>query len=408
MESIRRNHYSKTQKILCVLFIIYPFFDIFFTYITKNDGVLTMHVCFCAILIGLIVGEKCFYNKIVPHISYFVFVMIWIFCIGIDIIKADDLEGISYGLKALSLMILLHYFWKNDFYNVFSRELERHVWLWTLVNIGVFVVVLLSVSQGGIYSHWGTTSLTGPYLLNHTLAYLMLFIVCGDLYLWIKKTKGIMLLCAGISLIIMLLTGVRTIIIPITYLGWIYAKRKGVRGFLYTLFLGICGIVLLYRTGVLNTLIEKTVYAALNGSVSNGRFNIWKSSFNAYLTSGDIWNYLTGICVNGLKSYNNLHIGFNIHAHNDIVTIFVAFGPLAVVVFMYTFFKYLRDYATVFFLFPLLFFNGFITYGQAVILFVFGVVLIQYGMEGIRAVRCKDRDGSKTSVKIANTIKGRP
>lgn len=363
--------------------MLYPLIDITMAYLNKNDGMLTMHLFFCMVICYVLTIFEIVVGQIRIKRINLLFVAFFITIYVHEIILRDDKEGIAFFLKVVFACFLFWSYKKNNFYEEFAQYFQKYSIWWILVNIGVFGILALSTLQGGTFSHWDTITLKGPYMLNHTLAYIVLFMFLGNLYFVLVKKNIVYVILSIICFALMLLTGVRTVFIPILFLIWIYVKKKGVKGLIITILVG--GLILseLYFTGIMDSIIEKTLYAAQNGSVSNGRLLIWKTSMNAYFAGGKIDKFLFGIGEAALEEYNLQKIGFQIQAHNDFITVFVSYGPFVFWAYLQSLVRNFDGIDEILLLIPLIFFNGFITYGQAIILFPLGIILVEKGFDNV-------------------------
>lgn len=371
-------------KIISLILMFYPFLDIFIAYINNNEGVLTFHIFVLSLFIVLFCLQKYLFKEKHKKTHFLVgggFVLLVLVTSIHENLIGDNLDGFSFLIKMYLFLAVLYYYKETGFYDVFASFLLSHKMHWLLVNIGTFVTLAVSLQHSGKITHWGTTVISGPYSLAHSLSYVFLFLMFGNLFFYFSNRKMLWLIAALSSLAIVLLTGVRTALLAVLFFAFVYMKNKGIKGFMFggialaLIFIG------LYSLGIFDPILQKTEYAAaVSGSASNGRMLIWVTSIAAYINpprGSSFLSYLLGIGESALCQYNWNHIGIRIQAHNDFITILVSYGLINVVAYITMLIKKMPSYDSLLTLSALIIFNGFITYGQSIILFPLLIILVE-------------------------------
>lgn len=358
--------------------LMYPLLNILLAYINRADGLATFHLIYYFYLISIY--SISYWSKKVK-IEYVILAAYLCLLIGAQ----------SFFISQFSID-LLDFVYTISFFIIFSDEriqddfleyISKHYKKINIICVLYLFILLLSVIRGdGISSGWGTTSLSGPYLLNHILSYeliilLMLLIVVAD-----KRKNIISFIGILIFIGLIIATAVRSALIAtIVCLLYYFYKLKGYKKILYVCIALAVMYFLISYTDLFRALLEKTDTAVASGSITNGRSEIALSSFNANWKDGRVITKFLGIGYTELLAYNKVNIKMAIQAHNDIVTIYSIYGIIALIVYIKYLYRFMRgnDFIwKVLFLSVLILFNGLYLYESFVLCIIVVGVYFKY------------------------------
>lgn len=211
----------------------------------------------------------------------------------------------------------------------------------SIISLLYISIVLVSIAMGtGFLEGWGTVTLKGPYGTPHTLAYELLILVCLNLILILQKRKTINVVITFILVAMILFTAVRSALVGLIILLLFFVSRFDISKKIFIfIVVSIVGAYMIFTTSILDPILEKTNLAISNGSISNGRIWIFKSSIDTFIQSDDNAKWIVGIGYDKLLEGNLRQIHYTIQAHNDILNAIIAFGVIICVIFVYAIFR---------------------------------------------------------------------
>lgn len=335
-----------SKSVFYSLVCIYSFANILVCYIFKGENMNTFSVIYCGMLIGiLLIYDKCVCKQ-------FFYYAIWgVLTVALSIKRESEIIYISSALMFV-VTTFCFLFFSEKYVNIeeFGKYIicEKHVCY--VIQTAYFLILLIHYMQYGLKAGWNTWVLQGPYNYPHTLSYLLLFFALMDIFLWIRAKSGIGLCFAGISVALALLTAVRvallSAVIMVLFILWRFMVGENIRKLLFCLVVGGVGIAIAYKVGLLEALIEKTRLAVARGNISNGRGNIIKTSLKALTMdkSKGVFNSVFGIGMKQLLASNKENMEAAIHAHNDLIDVFVCYGVGNLFFYMHSLYKFVRKY----------------------------------------------------------------
>ena len=155
-------------------------------------------------------------------------------------------------------------------------------------------------------------------------------------------------------------------------IAYYFLVRKDYKKILYMFAGGVAFLILLRYTNLFSFVLEKTVNAINNGSITNYRSKIWEASLNFFL-DGNLVKKAMGGGLSNLMKWNLTHVYMEIQAHNDVLTVLSAFGIVALVPYLLFILKLSKGKGRVGFLlslFVLITYNGLYSYCS----FVLGLI----------------------------------
>lgn len=387
------------NKLIFYLTLFFPMINNFFAYFNHGEGLVILYLFFCGIvlidymLMGII-------SKKTIRLNSFILVCMLLFEGVCAYYIAKEVSFISAYLVFVICILLWHLYGNNMTLTVLEEMIIKRRKLVYFVQITYFLLLILSVYSGnGLdIKTWGVISLKGPYSVNHILAYELLMFFIMDLFIWIKLKTLSSMIMAIISMILILLTGVRGVLIPVIIALFVTFMTQTPQKKVILLIVSVAGgVLLLQYTNIFNVLIEKTVNVARRGSITSGRGSIFMSSLNAYREAGSLLKYIGGIGYSGLMEYNSEHIRQTIHAHNDYLDAIAQYGIVGLGVYMASFIRFVKTIdkkaaiIAAMFIASLAFFNGFYMYQSAVFMSPYILVFVKSIDINKLSIRLKER-----------------
>lgn len=237
-----------------------------------------------------------------------------------------------------------------------------------LINYLYIIIISLTVVFGkGLLIGWGTITLTGPYGTPHMLAYESISLLSLNMIFLMNRMKLKHIILIIIYSVIILLSASRVALIGLFVIFFVFLQKLNIsKKILIVVSLSFLMTYLFLYTDILNPLIEKTTLAINNGSISNGRLEIFESSLKTFFDFDKNWKWFVGIGYKELMEGNDRLIHYAIQGHNDIINAFICTGPVFCVIFLYSVFRISKGQRGSFFKFLLLMclinLNGLVSY----------------------------------------------
>ena len=373
---------KKTEDNLFIEIILFPIVYIFFAIFTSSAGMRVFYFIYVAIFIATYMN---FFLRIKKDMCILIIAIFfkWIY----DLLFFRDTLSDS---LLLGIFIIVSYIFSE-------KELRVRYILYLIKNektvfkyyILYFIALIISILLGnGISTEWGTISLQGPYGLAHILAYELLIIAANAFICYQVVGHVRWLIMVGICLGLIALTTVRTVLLAaFVVIIYYFLVRKDYKKILYMFAGGVAFLILLRYTNLFSFVLEKTVNAINNGSITNYRSKIWESSLNFFL-DGNLVEKVLGGGLSNLMKWNLTHVNMEIQAHNDVLTVLSAFGIVALVPYLFFVIKLSKGkgrFGFLFSLFVLITFNGLYSYCS----FVLGIISFRCLFECINPKKYK-------------------
>lgn len=363
--------------IITNLIIFYPVINILLCYALKGDGMVTISLSYTIILLILITLNK---NKIRKKNIYLLFYLLFIAII--TIFRENNISNISISFSFIATIYMFYIIINDeDFIKSFSLNFENKKKTFYFAETIFLVILGCYIFKYGLTAGWSTYVLQGPYNYPHTLAYLLLFMMCGNIYLTLDKIDITSIILTAILAILIILTSVRSAILSeailFLFVGYLFMSNKTIKKILLYLLVAIIGFVICYKMGYFDSVLAKTNLSISNGGgLSNGRKNIFLNSLKTFENSkGNICtNLLFGCGLKNLLKNNQILLGYAIHAHNDFIDAFVCYGVISFGIYSILLIKcctkYCKNIFMLVFLAVLAFYNGLYVYIDCIPLLV--------------------------------------
>lgn len=358
---------NKTENKLFTEIILFPIVYIFFALFTSSTGMRVFYLIYVAVFIATYMNFSLRIKKDMCILVIAIFLK-WIY----DFLFYRDTLSDS---LLLGIFIVVSYIFSDqelrERYILNLKKKEQTVFkYYTLYFIALIISILLG---NGISTEWGTISLQGPYGLAHILAYELLIIAANAFICYQVVGHVRWLIMVGICLGLIALTTVRTVLLAaLVIIAYYFLVRKDYKKILYMFAGGVVFLILLRYTNLFSFVLEKTVNAINNGSITNYRSKIWESSLNFFL-DGNLVKKAMGGGLSNLMKWNLTHVYMEVQAHNDVLTVLSAFGIVALVPYVLFILKLSKGKGRVGFLlslFVLITYNGLYSYCS----FVLGLI----------------------------------
>jgi membrane protein len=277
---------------------------------------------------------------------------------------------ISFVVYFCATVVLLYTYSDGQFLLEQFREFvlnRQHLVIW--VNFLYLSLLGIHVMIYGLSAGWTTYVLQGPYFLPHSLAYVLLMILCLNVML-AMATKRI--IYTGFSLILLgliIMTAVRTILFNIIAIALFVLYKliisRNIKGGIYFLISLVLFISVGIYLDIFDALIEKTAAAIIGSDITSGRGTILIGTLLPFIDEGiPVYQWFIGAGLNEVFYNNITFMGAAIHAHNDFVDVIVSYGLITFflyMLFMYQFSK--KNVLLIFsFVFILAYSNGLFMY----------------------------------------------
>lgn len=324
----------KAKDILYKLIFIYPLLNIIVCYIFHGDNMNLFCLIYCSILVGI-------YCNLERRISKWFFLGLF-FLMAISILEFLREENISnFVIYIMFIMTnIIMYMYSEKKFNIidFANSIYENYRLYMIGQMGFVGILILYVLKNGLTYGWNTMVLQGPYNYPHTLAYLALFLLIADAFLYLEYNMRLALIFMIIQMGIILLTAVRTTLLIVAVVAWYFlvnlAGKKQIKKILFIVLLTCIVLSVAYRQGIFNALIEKTSLALANSTLTNGRGKIALTSLKALENGNLAKNLILGIGISNLMKWNQVYLLSAIHAHNDFVDAIVCYGVVALIIYL--------------------------------------------------------------------------
>lgn len=330
------------KKLLYSLICWYPLLNISICYLYAGDNMVTFSVIYCCILLGIM------FIRVMKYKIQTIFIIVCgLLTIMISFIREDMIYS-TYSVLFVVTMLYLNFF-SEIYFDIddFSEYVRKKKEICFAPQVLFLMVLFYHYSLYGFKAGWSTAVLQGPYNYPHTLAYLLLLYAMLDAFLWINTQSKPGFILAGLNLLLLLLTAVRSALLAacfsILYLLLRFVTDKEIKKLLLFIGIGLLILIIAYKYGFLNGLIAKTELAIAHSSITNGRGNIALVSINTLMSDGrTVVDYFFGVGMGELLNNNYRYLGYAIHAHNDFIDVFVCYGIVDLGLYIYSFHKFAK------------------------------------------------------------------
>lgn len=285
----------KIEKIEYFLILIFPLFIVLSATLLKGDGMNTISFLYAVVIWCLIMVNH--QNRIrVSDLFYLVFGI----CIALLSTVRETSDTYYFGVQFANLIVAFVLYSDKYFsINAFGLHALKEQRVFKIVNIGIYVLLAYSFLLDGLYykALWATSVFKGPFNLPHTLAYILFFVMLADFYFFNKLNSIIYLIFAGINIVLILVTAVRSILLPLIfvllYLGLnIYVGNSFIKKLMISIAVA-AGIIIIFKSEVILPVIEKSRFALeKGGDVTNSRGKIFLIQCRLFLIINIILNLI--------------------------------------------------------------------------------------------------------------------
>ncbi|GAA0089298.1 O-antigen ligase family protein [Clostridium perfringens] len=321
-------------NIMFLMIFFYPVIDLISNFINNTKLGMLYNVTFLIFLI--------FFQVISLKFKQFlkVFIVDLIIIIVIYVSYVNEMT-ISFDTVAfLNFILISSIFVNKNIVNMFKDFILKNYKTFNFIAwTYIFLIFISCLTKSGYEHYWGIITLKGPYLYNHTLAYISLILYLETWFIYknikIKAKKYLFFMVVFASFII--LTAVRSVAIAFLFvLIFQFKSIKLKKKIKLTIILILFFMILGSFTDILsnNPLVLKNENTIEGGSLSNGRDVFWKEDIRYFKQETDLKEKLLGVGIQKIKEINYSVVGLKIHAHNDIINIIIGYGILGLIIFI--------------------------------------------------------------------------
>lgn len=286
--------------------------------------------------------------ELVQRMSRRGFVLISFVALSYIIALIETANGVAYvnDLFYFLLLVLICVYFSKNVDGVLEILLQKYYKLTRItINIWSVMIVLTAVipscykveyGTGGNYRTFTSFSESGFRVATAALLDLTILILCMR-----KERNKSDILHIAVALFCGVACGSRTYLVLIGVLTIIalffYSKNK--KQFITFVAIGIVMMIIVIGK---SSMIDKIKSASYNknsymdfwGTLSSGRSVFWEADLNA-MKSQPLFNKIFGKGFNYVYQVNLVAVGRAIYAHNDFINLYLNFGMLGVVEYIY-------------------------------------------------------------------------
>lgn len=301
--------------------------------ILNKYAILFLVVCYFY-FIKYVSNRKSF---ILVNCAIFLFSLYNLGNMGFSQIKSSDYY--SFILLMLLFIIYSNQKMQNRFLNYFLNSYQRYI----SYTIAFWIVIMYSIFfKNGIQFEplSSIPILHGPYEIQHVLGYVLIGIYCGISLgqNYLKENKIYLKFLKILCVIGAIATGARSAVlafIVVILFDFFQINKLSKKLIIFVAFF-LVGIYLFLYTDIIykNAFIQRTIYAASTGSISNGRERFANILLENY-SNMDLQKKLFGIGMENLRLImRNARVG-GIHAHNDYINSLVGYGLCGLLIYIW-------------------------------------------------------------------------
>lgn len=246
-----------------------------------------------------------------------------------------------YCFVLLALIFIVYS--KKNVVRRYYEFMKTHEKLFLKSHWLIFALILYTIIfQEGLRRSYGSSVyvLHGPYDVSHVLGYILTAVYCMDAFYQKMTGKRVFFIFKVIIVLMIIGTAARSAVLGAAIMVFCdyllnYTPTQKMK------ILGVAVVALLsigLFTDILvnNPLIQKTLAAAKNGSITNGRERFSAIAMEYYYHHTNWIEKMFGIGMIDLRKIflNNSTVGVSIHAHNEYVNMLVGYGVVGLVIYI--------------------------------------------------------------------------
>lgn len=238
----------------------------------------------------------------------------------------------------LSLEVFMKKNVRLSFFDFFLKNYNRYITFTAL--FGVIMILSLIFGNGLRYNYDSVAPiLYGPYDVQHQLGYILTGIYCAvSVYQYGGFSNVLLRLIKVLCVLCVVCTGVRSAFLGmlIVILADYFSMRNVSKKALVAVISILVVSYVVFFTDILYQIpiVQRTLYATSQGSITNGRERFADVLITYYKTATNFIEKFCGIGMTNLRDVmRNAHIG-GIHAHNDYVNALVGYGLIGLLIYV--------------------------------------------------------------------------
>lgn len=264
-----------------------------------------------------------------------------------------------------------------DKFYVYLSSRER---TFLIEEIIFFIVLVYTIAfNNGLKVNFGSKIpvLYGPYEVPHMLGYILIILYCLNAFFQRMSKKKVFMILKMLCTILVIWTAARSAVLGLSIIIFAdFILIKNINRKFVILGISVIGFLYLFLFTdfiIDNPLMQKTLSAIDNGSITNGRETFSGIAMRYYNENTSFVEKLFGIGMNNVRTLflHTSTIRVAIHAHNDYVNALVGYGVVGLglyIIGQIMQIKVVQDWKMKFliqlFIFILAYYNGFAMYAM--------------------------------------------
>lgn len=368
--------------------LVYPVINIIVCYIFNGDNMNTLSLFVCFLIFISLAFRK---GKISIRLFAYIFALIVVVLLSL-IREKNYIAFTSSVVFAASILMMYVYSYRYSYKEKFQNFLLKHIRAFYIVQLVYVLILAYYVFRYGLYAGWSTYVLKGPYHYPHSLAYILVFLLFGDLFIYTQKKERIAIVLSVVNMSLIIITAVRSALL-VAVISFVFVfkdlfnQKKFGRTFLYA-FMALIILSSMYRYGIFDSVIRKTNQAIRHNSITNGRIQFLKTSFTALSSKNGAKpiDWLLGVGMSKLTKTNYRYWHQAIHAHNDFADALICYGIFGITIYGSSMAKFMkRNYIWLGLTVGLLAFsNGLFMYIDCIPILVYARMLFETNTKGVK------------------------
>lgn len=299
------------------------------------------------------------------------------------------INGIAFYFYLLFFCILALFFLQDEtLVNNYLKILRTPKCVLGLSMCYLTLIVVSFILHIGVdIGTWNTTTFRAWHGTPHAFSYELMILILMN-FVTLKNCKDVLKTIAffniGIFSLLIFLSAARTGLVALFIIFVYYAKKLDTKKKIVIIFIGIALLLLVYKIGLFDSLIDKTIYSIEQGDIGGSRFDIWRSSLSSF-SKKNFFEKIFGFGYSALLSFNENNGMQRVHGHNDFIITLVSYGIPNLLLYLYSLVKLLKCKwksagATLFIVF-ISAINGFYIYAPVLIVNILTIMIAFYEIE---------------------------
>jgi len=339
-------------------------------YLKKTNYSVLFLIVSMSPLLSLLFDNTTFYNYLAPIIAIILcmisifegkvvnilFVFLSIFSLLIGLFNSVDSGKIYIHFFSFINTVLLFLLFSDvkviERFKIFFKKYKLLL-ISELLVIWIVEFILILTHKGYMYRFsWGGSFFLGTSQMPHTLAYLMMMTIIIFLCVLINDRKRFpYYFILFIPFLAIYLSGARVVLlaalgISLILIDYLFTSRsRSIMLKLFVFFLITMIFLFIFRKNIINSnLWQKMMLRENSGNNSAGRLYMIKYMIPQFLSDSNLLHILFGQGDDKTYLYNleNIYVASPVWAHDDLLQVLIGKGIMGLLVYMYSFLRYIK------------------------------------------------------------------